>query len=362
MKRRPILIATLIAIGLVLGYLLLYPVNIDPEAWTPPEAPELTGVYEVNSRLSSLERLAEGIAVAPEDVAVDSQGRIYGGLADGRILRLQADGSQPESFVNTGGRPLGLRFDASGNLIVCDAHKGLLSVAPDGSITALSTEADGVPFKFANDLDIAADGTIYFTDASSKFSIEEFIAEYMEHRPNGRLLAYDPNTKQTRVVLDQLYFANGVAVSPDQSFVLVVESSTYSVRRYWLSGARRGQSDTFIENLPGIPDGLSSNGKDIFWLTLATPRDKSLDAGLPQPFIRKVIWRLPTFLRPAPQRYAFVFGLSADGRVIHNLQDSSANAYAFIANAVEHEGMLYLGSSAENAIGRLAAPPRKSLP
>jgi hypothetical protein len=63
----------------------------------------------------------------PEDVAIDSLGRIYGGMEDGRIIRFQSDGSHPEVFADTKGRPLGLDFDKAGNLVVCDAYKGLHS-------------------------------------------------------------------------------------------------------------------------------------------------------------------------------------------------------------------------------------------
>src|SRR5437879_3385610 len=122
----------------------------------------------------------------------------------------------------------------------------LMSISPDKKATVLSTEAGGVPFKCTNDLDIAADGTIYFTDASSKFALTELKEDIVEHRGNGRLLAYDPRTKTTRVVLGHLYFANGVAVSPDGSFLLVVETGAYRVRRVWLNGPSQGQSEIFI--------------------------------------------------------------------------------------------------------------------
>src|ERR1700720_1300153 len=262
-------------------YLLFWPVPISPAAWTPPEAPPLAGHYERNSRLTGTQRFDTGGGFGPEDVALDAQGRIYGGLEDGRIVRLQADGTHPETFANTNGRPLGLVFDHAGSLIVADANKGLLSVAPDGAITVLSTEANGIPFRCTNDLDVAADGTIYFTDASSKFRLLAFTADLLEHQPNGRFLAYDPKTKTTRVVLNNLYFANGVAVSPDQSFVLGVEPGVYRVRRPRLNGPKQGQADVFIDNLPGFPDGILSNGHDKFWLALVTPRDHVLDRLLP---------------------------------------------------------------------------------
>ena len=357
-----------VAITIVLLYLLFWPVPISPQAWTPPPAPALTGQYQQNSRLARVERLSlgtgnpgPGAGFGPEDVALDSEGRIYAGLDDGRIMRLQADGTKPEVFSNTHGRPLGLAFDPAGNLIVADANKGLLSIARDGAVTVLTTEADGLPFGCTNDLDVAADGTIYFTDASSKFHLGNFTADLLEHGGNGRFFAYDPKNKTTRTLLRDLSFANGVAVSPDQSFVLVVETGTYRVHRVWLKGAKQGQSEVFIDNLPGFPDGISANGKDKFWLALVTPRDAALDKLLPHPFLRKLVARLPKLLQPAPQRYSFVLGLDLNGRVVDNLQNGSPDCFAEIANAVEHNGDLYFGSIGESTVGRYhlsSAPTR----
>lgn len=346
-------------IVLAMVYLAAYPVPISPVAWNPPQAPALTGQYQQNSRLAGVERLSlgtgdahPGAGFAPEDVAIDSQDRIYAGLDDGRIMRLQADGSRPEEFSNTHGRPLGLIFDGNGNLIVADAIAGLLSIARDGSVSVLTTEADGVHFACTNDLDVARDGTIYFTDASSKFPLSNYRADILEHQGNGRLLAYDPKTKTTRVLMKDLCFANGVAVSPDQTFLLVVETGAYRIDRFWLSGPKQGQSEIFIDNLPGFPDGISSNGRDRFWLALVTPRDKTLDKLSPHPFLRKVVYRLPRFVQPGPKRYSFVLGLDMNGNVIENLQNASPDCYAQIANAVEHNGALYFGSIGESAIGR----------
>ncbi|HEY6231298.1 MAG TPA: SMP-30/gluconolactonase/LRE family protein [Pyrinomonadaceae bacterium] len=356
--KRVVLFITVV-LAIVVLYLLFWPVQISPVAWTPPPAPSLTGQFQQNSQLANTERLSlgtgnprAGAGYGPEDVALDAAGRIYTGLDDGRIMRLQADGTRPELFANTVGRPLGLAFDPNGNLIVADAIKGLLSIGPDAAVTVLTTAADGVPFGCTNDLDIGADGTIYFTDATSKFPLTNFTADLLEHRGNGRFFAYDPKTKTTRTLLRDLCFANGVAVSPDQSYVLVVETGAYRVHRVWLAGAKQGQTDIFIDNLPGFPDGISSNGKDKFWLALVTPRDAALDKLLPHPFLRKVVARLPKLLQPAPKRYSFVLGLDTNGRVIDNLQNGSPDCYAEIANAIEHNGTLYFGSIGESTVGR----------
>ena len=354
---RKILLSSLALIILALClYLLFWPVSISPAAWTPPAAPELAGPYAKNNRLAGTQRLNTGGGFAPEDIALDLQERIYGGMDDGRIVRLQPDGTRAETFANTHGRPLGLMFDQSNNLLVADANKGLLSIAPDGAITTLTTEAEGVPFACTNDLDVALDGTIYFTDASSKFPLATFTSDILEHQGNGRLLAYDPKTKSTRVVLNNLCFANGVAVSPDQTFVLVVETGKYRIHRVWLRGPKQGQSDVFIDNLPGFPDGILSNRKDRFWLALVTPRDSVLDRLLPHPFLRQIVARLPKFLQPAPKRFSFVLGLDLSGQVVANLQDGSPECYAEIANVVERSGTLYFGSIGEAAIGRIAIP------
>jgi len=349
-----IVLALLLCIAAVVIYLLMAPVQIAPAAWTPPVAPTLTGPYEQNNKLAAIQRLSLGDGHKPEDVAIDAQGRIYAGFEDGRIIQLQPDGTQPRVFANTQGRPLGFVFDKSGNLIVTDAIKGLLSIDQTGAVRVLTTEVDGAKLGCLNDLDIATDGTIYFTEASRKYPMSQFASDIMEHQPNGHFLAYDPKTQKTRTVLTGIYFANGVAISPDQSFALVAETGLYRILKVWLSGPQQGQHEVFIDNLPGFPDGVSSNGKDRFWVALVTPRNAALDRMLPYPFARKMVVRLPKFLHPAPQRYSFVLGLDSSGKVVENLQNGAPECYAQIANVVEHKGVLYFGSIGEDTIGKFA--------
>lgn len=356
-KRVVLFLAALVLVTTI--YLVLWPVPISPAAWIPSPAPPLTGPYEQNARLAGVERLgivppAKGFA--PEDVALDAESRVYTGLDDGRIMRLEGTDGHWTNFSDTHGRPLGMVFDSGGNLIVADAIKGLLSIARDGSVSVLTASAEGVAFGCTNDLDIAADGAIYFTDASHKFPLTNYKADLMEHRGNGRFLTYDPKTKTTRTLMRDLVFANGVAISPDQSFALVVETARYRVHRFWLTGPKAGQSEIFIDNLPGFPDGITSNGKGKFWLALVTPRDATLDKILPHPFLRKVVMRLPKFLQPAPKRYSFVVGLDLNGQVTDNLQNGSTDCYAQIANAVERDGSLYFGSIGESTVGRFRLP------
>src|SRR6266446_1704591 len=90
MNAKTLLRGAALIIAALLLYLLFWPVPISPVAWTPPAAPPLAGQFERNTRLAGVQRLDTGGGFAPEDVALDAQGRIYGGLEDGRIVRLQA--------------------------------------------------------------------------------------------------------------------------------------------------------------------------------------------------------------------------------------------------------------------------------
>jgi hypothetical protein len=259
-------------------------------------------------------------------------------------------------LAQTGGRPLGLHHDAGGKLIVADANKGLLSVA-EGKVTILAAEAAGVRFAFTDDLTIGQDGTIYFTDASSRWPVAKFTMDILEHRGSGRLLAYHPDTGKTEVLLKDLFFANGVALGPDEAYVLVTETSSYRVRRYWLRGGKAGQNDVFVDNLPGFPDNLTwSPTRKVFWVAIGSPRDPVLDKLGPHPLLRKMVARLPKALQPAPKRHAWVIGLDEKGTIVSDLQHVSPSSYSPIASVVEHDGWLYLGSFVRGGLARVKAP------
>ena len=346
---RRILVVVLILVVTATLYLTLWPVPIDPVAWQPPSAPEMVGPYAPNSDLAPSRRLLADFGRGPEDVAFDDAGSLYTGFSDGRIVRVPIAGGTPEVVANTGGRPLGMVFDAAGNLIVADASRGLVTVSSDGKVMTLADGAGGVPFAFADDLDIAPDGIVYFSDASDTFGYGQDALDIIEHRGRGRLLAYDPATGETRVVLDGLQFANGVAVSKDGSSVLVAETGSYRVVRVWLSGPDAGRKDFLIENLPGFPDNINFTERGTIWIALPSPRIASVDRMAPNPFLRKLVMRLPQSMRPAPIRYGLVLEISAGGTPIRSLHDPTGEV-AFVASVMERDGSLFLGSYEEPSL------------
>lgn len=351
LKKIGLLLLSLIL--LIVAYFVLTPSPIDPVGWTPPKAPELTGQYQKNEKLAPLEILYQGQCDKCEDVAVDSKGRIYGGQLNGDII--QFDGTQRKVFASTGGRPLGLHFDADENLIVADAIKGLLSINSAGKITVLVDEYEGKKLIFVDDVEIAEDSLIYFSDASNKWGYHDNALDILEGRGNGSLYVYNPKTKQTKELLDDLRFANGIAVAHDQSFVLVNETGRYRTHRYWLKGPKKGQSDLFIENLPGFPDGISQGKNGLYWIALVSPRQQSLDDITNNIRMKNIVAKLPKFMQPAPVHYGFVLGVDGNGKVVHNLQDSSGK-FSEITSVQQVGNDIYLGSLYEQAIGKLSIP------
>ncbi len=353
--QRRLLVAAALAIpfSACTGYLLFWPTGLDPEDWDPPAAPD----WETNHKLASASILHPELA-GPEAVVVDAGGRIITGLADGRIVRFEPTfGSPVEVIARTGGRPLGVALDAGGRILVADARRGLLAVTAGGGVELLSAEQGGRRFHFTDDLAIAGDGTVYFTDASDRFSIGDFPMEVIEHRPRGRVLAWDPATGATSLIADKLYFANGIALGPGEEYALVSETSSYRIRKVWLRGERRGQVEVWVDNLPGFPDNIRwSPARKVFWVALGAPRNGTVDWLAGHPFLRNAVVRLPGFLRPAPDKRSFVLGYDEKGKLVYDLQGSGESAYVPIASVLEDHGVLYLGSFEDGGVARIAAP------
>ena len=339
----------------VITFLLLMPTQVQPVNWSPPTAPSMKeGTYAENQRLKAVQKIGAQDIQGPEALVLDAQGFLISGLHDGRIIRTAPDSPTLEVLANTGGRPLGLAFHPDGRLIVADGVKGLLALDANRQLTPLSSAANGVPFGFTNDVSIDASGRYgYFSDASRRWGYGQDAEAVIEHGGDGRLLRYDFSNGTTEVLLDRLQFANGVTLGPDENYVLVNETGAYRISRYWLKGERAGTHDLFIDNLPGLPDNLSFNGQDRFWVALYSPRNPLLDSFAGYPTLRKVMVRALMVVPKPIERNAFVLGLDTEGKVIANLQDGSPGNYSPITTAREYGDWLYLGSLKGTSMARL---------
>lgn len=323
--------------------------RIEPRAWRAPRAPRppspslppLT-LWPVNGS-------------GTEDVLVDEDGAVYTGVDDGRVLRIAPDGRRLDVVADTGGRPLGLELHPDGRLLVCDADRGLLLVDRLGGEVEVLVPA-GPDLRVCNNAAVTADGAVYFTDSTSRFDLEFWKADLLEHTGTGRLLRRDPDGS-VRTLLSDLQFANGVALAPDESYVVVAQMWEYRLDRIWLSGERAGERDVLAENLPGFPDNISTGSDGLIWIAMANPRDPLVDLLLrTPPVLRKALWRLPERLQPAERRVVWARAIDGvTGRVVHDLYGSHPD-FHMVTGVREHRGRVYLGSLEERAVAVLDLP------
>lgn len=316
--------------------------TFDPQPWQPLPGPPLTDALQDNTDLKRSELWPTSVG-GPEDVLIDSDGSAITGLDDGRIVRVTSDGPT-EEIAQLHARALGIEWMGDGEIIVCNTNLGLQRVTMSGEVTTVVSSFDGADLKFVNNATVASSGTIYFSDTSTRWGLDEYVNDLLEGRPSGRVFELKTDGSVS-VVADGLQFANGVALDGEENSLFIAETGKYRVYRHWLNGERAGETDLFLDNLAGFPDNLTfSDG--ILWVAMASSRQKLVDFMLPRTWMRKLSYRMPDAVKPKPIRHGMILGYDTDGHLVHNLQDSSGRV-AITTSARVHKDRLFIGSLSE---------------
>lgn len=317
--------AFLILLLIGLSYLIFWPIPVDPVAYEPAIPPGFTDDFAENSELDKLQlvHLPEGES-GPEDIAVLPGGAVYTTSLSGLLYRI--DGDTPIKVEDLGGRPLGLRAGPDGALYIADSFRGLMRWSGPGTLEALVADIDGEPVIYANNLDVADDGTVYFSNSSDRFDPETMggtkptsVMTIWEQSPTGYVARYTPDGK-TEKIAGGFVYTNGIALSPGEDFLLIAETGRARVHKHWLTGPKAGETELLLDNLPGYPDNLKAQGDGTYWMAFASPRVPA-EKLMPYPFLRKVIWRLGPMVRPAPIHRGMVVQFDGDGTILRTLQD-----------------------------------------
>ncbi|KAF8697806.1 hypothetical protein HU200_035294 [Digitaria exilis] len=317
------------AVALILAPVALAVALYNPGDFSPvPMPPEYSYGPDVSAprhdvrALERTERVGEGRLPGPEDLAYDHAGGwLYTGCSDGWVRRVTVPGGDVvEDWAHTGGRPLGLVLAADGGLIVANALIGLQRVSPEREVELLTDAAEGVKFALTNGVDVAADSTIYFTDASYKYNLANHMTDILEARPHGRLMSFDRATGSTAVLVRDLYYANGVAVSPDQSTLIYCETPMRRCSRYHITGDKKGTVEKLIDNLPGFPDNIRYDGEGRYWIALSAGRTLQWDLLMKYPFVRKLVYLVDKFV-------AVPHGLKNAGAISVTLEGEPMSMY-----------------------------------
>ena len=254
------------------------------------------GPFEQNNKLKDVTLIGLGRIEGPEDVILDRHDNLYAGSRHGDIMRFLApDYEKMEVFAHIGGTPLGLAFDRNDNLYVCIGGMGLYRVTPDGKVEKATDETnrsytsvtDDSRLRLADDLDIADDGRVFFSEATVRYEMHEWPVDGLEARGNGRIICYDPNTGTTHTVLRGLKFPNGICIASDRPVDPVRGDVCLLDQAILVRRSEEGQVETVIDNLPGFPDNINLASDGNYWLALVgmrspDARSRVADAGLSQ--------------------------------------------------------------------------------
>jgi len=341
-------------------------VYVSPTYAELPPAPATQGdsPYAVNDRLRPVEALGLGRIDGPEDVILDEDDHIYVGNRTGDIVRFLApDYSKQEVFAHVGGRPLGMAFARDGSLLVCIGGMGLYRVTRQREIQKLTDETsrswfsiiDDSRLRLADDLDIAPDGRVFFSEATIRYEMHEWPVDCLESRGNGRIISFDPNTGVTRTVLKNLVFPNGICMTHDGQSFLFAETWACRISRYWFDGPKKGKVERVIADLPGYPDNINRASDGTYWLALVGMRTPAMDLALRMPGFRRRMAR-----RIAPDEWMYpnintgcVLRFDETGRIIETLWDLGGESHPMITSMREHKGHLFIGGILNNRVGRL---------
>ncbi len=345
---------------------VLSKVYVSPVFAALPPAPRTDGTspYALNDKLRAVELIGLDQIDGPEDVILDEDDHIYTGNRTGDIIRFFApDYQRWEVYAHVGGRPLGLAFDHDGNLLCCIGGMGLYRIRRDRSIEKLTDETnrswfsiiDDSRLRLADDLDVAPDGRVFFSEATVRYEMHEWPVDCLEARGNGRIICYDQNTGTTRTVLKDLMFPNGICMTHDGQSFLFAETWGCRVSRYYYAGPKAGRVETVIADLPGYPDNINRASDGSYWLALVGMRTPSLDLALKMPGFRKRMAR-----RVAPDEWLYpninsgcVLRFDEAGTILDVLWDLGGENHPMITSMREHKGHLYIGGLLNNRIGRL---------
>jgi len=335
-----------------------------------PDAENTASPYALNDRLEKVELIGLGQLDGPEDVIFDREDNLYCGDRLGNIVRFDApDYAQAKIFAHIGGHPLGLAFDRQDTLYVCVGGMGLYRVYRDGKVEKATDQTNRSTFsivddsrmRLADDLDIAPDGRVFFSEATVRYDMESWPADAIESRGSGRIICFDPQTNTTRTILRNLVFPNGICVEPGGQSLLFAESWACRISRYWFAGPKNGQVERVLENLPGYPDNINRASDGNYWMALLGMRSPALDLALRMPSFRRRM-----ALEVAPDEWLYpnintgcVVKFTPAGEVIETLWDRRGENHPMITSMREHRGFLYLGGILNNRIGRYAVPQAK---
>ncbi|OTF72539.1 Strictosidine synthase/Gluconolaconase-like protein, partial [Euroglyphus maynei] len=380
--------------------------------------------FEWNDHLVGKTKMIAMNQIHGPESLVDSGDYIYTGVLGGRIVRIHKQTEQIDEIVRFNnskqcqheklkagdcGRFLGLR-ERGNDLYVVEANTGIYRVDLKKKVL-IHLSKNLIPENesaIINDLvfDPKHSELVYITVSSSKWSLDRIAWSIVDHDQSGYVLALNLSTGQSHRIADGFTMANGIEITADQKYLLICQTTDFSIVKIDLKMARQisrskqstlkaKQLELFGQRLPGEVDNIrldASTGDLLLGMFTVRPNSKVLRDYLSHwPFIRKSFARTAYALyllmdyidnkvislaaieqlrddlytghivyKTLPQRDGAVIRL--DGQTGHIKQIFGSSKFFGISEAIiDAQGDLYYGSFRNSFIGRISKNDHQSL-
>jgi gluconolactonase len=220
--------------------------------------------------LSSVERLWTGSRWGEGPVWLgDQRCLLWSDIPNNRVLRWDEETGAVTIFRKPSNNANGHTRDRQGRIIACE-HLGrrVIRHEYDGGITVLADRFEGKRLNSPNDVVVKSDGSIWFTDPP--FGLYGFTEgeKAVPELPHTNVYRVDGQTGAISLVADDIDHPNGLAFSPDESILYIVESRAEPrcILAYDVNGAKLSNRRVFIRCAPGeTPDGFRVDTDGNLW-------------------------------------------------------------------------------------------------
>ena len=210
--------------------------------------------------LSDLKVLVSGLD-HPEGVAYAPDGHVYASGEAGQVYRVDLTNQSFRQFATTGGFGLGIAVDAHSNLYICDMGvKAVVKVMPDGSTAPYSTGTSDEPLTVPNYPVFDAAGRLYVSNSGGW------------GQQNGLIYRVQPGGETEIWSRAAVGYTNGMALSPDQRFLYVVESIPALISRIAIrADGSAGDREVVVELPNTVPDGIAFDANSNLYIACYAP-------------------------------------------------------------------------------------------
>jgi SMP-30/Gluconolactonase/LRE-like region len=336
---------------------------INPDG-TQDAIPPLDGAFSPNDRLDACAPIGDPIP-GLDDVVAAKDGSVY--IAAGRkVFKLAGNGLVDRSLVaEFEGDASGLAIHPDGRLLVCVAGRGLAALDPRRPNPRWLESADGHNFAGLTSVTAAPDGRIFVVEGSTGRAPNQWRHDLMEKRSNGRLVVCGPDLDKAQVLLSDLPYPYGVAVSADGKWLWLTEAWAHRLSRFALRDNGVGPREVIAPNLPGYPARLHLDAHGGFFLGVFARRTHLIEFVLKEDDFRKDMieamapeyWIAPAFkggsdcLEPMqiggvkalgiqkpwapPRSYGLLVHLDADGNATDSLHSRAGGRFHGVTAACD---------------------------